>query len=319
MNAVHLILGRGHALKITKNFIRASDRVEIYYEIYEPENPVAHVHIIHGMAEHFGRYEEFARFLANHGFVVSGHDQRGHGQTARRNGTQGFFADFDGFNRIVEDAGEVVKGVQSQIGELPFILFGHSMGSFVARRYIQLHSDEIAKAVISGTGGDPGVAGKAGLLYALAAAKFSGKEAVSPTLGKLTFGSFIKPFKDEGSLFAWLSRDKEAVEKYENDPMSGQPSTNQFYVDLFHGLSMIHKKAEIDKIRKDLPMLLISGAEDPVGDSGKGVFAAAKQYQEAGMTNVKLYLAEGGRHELLHETNKQQHFDTLVEWMGNND
>lgn len=319
MNIAYLVFGRDHALKITKNFIRASDRVEIYYEIYEPENPVAHVHIIHGMAEHVGRYEEFASFLAQHGFVVSGHDQRGHGRTAKRNGTQGFFGEFDGFNRVVEDVDEVLKGVQSQIGQLPLILFGHSMGSFVARRYIQLHSDKISKAIISGTGGDPGIAGKAGLAFALAAARFSGKEAVNPMLGKLTFGSFIKPFKDEGSLFAWLSRDKEAVEKYEKDPMSGQPSTNQFYVDLFHGLSLIHKKVEVAKIRKDLPVLLISGAEDPVGDNGKGLFSTAKQYQEAGLTNVQLYLAEGGRHELLHETNKQQHFDTLVEWMRKDD
>lgn len=306
-------------MKITKNFIRASDKHELYYEIYEPENPKAHVHIIHGMAEHIGRYEEFARFLAGNGFAVSGHDQRGHGRTAQRNGVQGFFAEQDGFNRVVEDVEEVLGKVQPQIGELPLTVFGHSMGSFVARRYIQLYSSKISRVVLSGTGGDPGTAGKAGLLYALAAAKFSGKDSISTTLGKLTFGSFIKPFKDEGSLFAWLSRDKEAVEKYEADPMSGQPSTNQFYVDLFHGLSLIHKKSEVEKIRKDLPVLLVSGSKDPVGDNGKGLFSTAKQFQEAGMTNVKLYLAEEGRHELLHETNKQQHFDTILEWMKKND
>lgn len=316
----YILLEEGcSSLEITKNFVRASDKMEIYYEIYEPENPTAHVHIIHGMAEHIGRYEEFARFLAKNGFAVSSHDQRGHGRTAERHGAYGFFADFDGFNRVVEDVEEVLKTVQPQIGELPLIIFGHSMGSFVARRYIQLHSGKISKVVVSGTGGDPGAAGKAGLLFALAAARFSGKRAVNPILGKLTFGSFNKPFKDEGSPFAWLSRDKEAVEKYESDPMCGRPSTNQFYVDLFQGLSLIHKKEEVEKMRKDLPVLLISGSEDPVGDNGKGLFSAAKQFQEAGMADVQLYLAEGGRHELLHETNKQQHFETIVEWMKKDD
>lgn len=306
-------------MKITKSFLDMSDEHDVYYELYEPEKPIGHIHIIHGMAEHIGRYEEFAHFLASKGFMVSGHDQRGHGKTAERNGVQGYFADEEGFSRIVADVEEIIEAVQPEDRELPFILFGHSMGSFVARRFIQLHSEDISRVVLSGSGGNPGAAGKAGLAIASAASKLQGKTGISPLLGNLTFGSFMKQFKGEESAFAWLSRDSSEVAKYEADPMSGNRSTNQFYVDLFTGLGLIHQKGEVARIRNDLPLLLISGSEDPVGGNGKGIFQAAEQYRKAGLLHVKVYIAEGGRHELLHEIDKEAHFETIADWMLGND
>ncbi|MDN7241210.1 alpha/beta hydrolase [Planococcus sp. N028] len=306
-------------MKVTRNFLEASDGHEIYYELYEAENPKGHVHLVHGMAEHIGRYEGFAQFLVSHGYTVSGHDQRGHGRTAERNGTLGFFGDDKGFDRVVEDVEEVIIAVQSQIGELPLVLFGHSMGSFVARRFMQLHSEDLSRVVLSGTGGNPGAAGKMGLVFAGAAAKRKGKTEVSPLLGKMTFGNFNKAFKKEESSFAWLSSDASEVAKYENDPWCGFPSTNQFYVDLFTGLGMIHKSAEVDKIRKDLPVLLISGAKDPVGGNGKGIFSSARQYTKAGLKDVTVFLAEEGRHELLNERDKHLHYQTIVGWLNKYD
>lgn len=306
-------------MKITKSFVEMSDGHEIYCEMVLPPSPIGHVHVIHGMAEHIGRYEEFAFFLAAKGFAVSGHDQRGHGKTAQRNGTVGFFAEEDGFGRVVEDAKEIIDHARAEFGDLPLIVFGHSMGSFVARRFIQLYSGSISSAVLSGSGGNPGVSGKAGLVFAAAAAKAQGQTAISETLGKMTFGSFNKPFKNEGSAYAWLSREKSEVAKYEADPMCGAASTNQFYVDLFTGLDLIHRKAEVAKIRKDLPLLLISGSADPVGGNGKGIFQAAEQYRKAGMSNVRVHLAEGGRHELLNEIDKEVHYEIIADWMLEND
>ena len=307
-------------MKVIKDYLKTSDHHEIYYEMYEPTQPRKHVHILHGMAEHIGRYQEFARFLAKRGFVVTGHDHRGHGRTAERNGTQGFFSEHNGFEQVVKDAEEVIKKVRTHFDDLPMVLLGHSMGSFIARRYIQLNSksEELCRVVLSGTGGNPGIEGKAGLALASLLSKVKGKKVQSPLLGALTVGGFIKDFKDEGSKFAWLTSDREEVKKYEHDSMSGFASSNQFYVDLLKGLFLIHKKEEVNKIRKDLPVLLISGAQDPVGDYGKGVFSAAKQYQQAGMTDVTVYLAEGGRHELLHEKNKYRHFQTFADWMAKN-
>ncbi|HSI67489.1 MAG TPA: lysophospholipase [Planococcus sp. (in: firmicutes)] len=306
-------------MKTTKNFLKARDNHEIYYEIYEPAEPKAHVHILHGMAEHISRYEEFAEHLVKNGFAVSGHDQRGHGRTSERNGAAGFFAKEDGFDLIVEDSRQVMKAVQEQLGDLPLILFGHSMGSFVARRYIQLYSPEISKVVLSGTGGDPGLSGQAGLAFAVLSAKKGGKESSNPMLGKLTFGSFAKQFAEEESEYAWLSRDTSEVAKYENDDLCGFAMTNQFYVDLFTGIARINKKKEIDEIRKDLPVFLISGSEDAVGDNGKGVFQTAQQYQQAGLKNIRVYLVENARHEVLHELDKEVNYSIIAEWMMEND
>lgn len=303
-------------MKITKNFIKASDNHEIYCEVYVPENPKAHVHIIHGMAEHIARYEEFIHYLTSCGFIVSGHDQRGHGRTSERNGVEGYFAAKDGFDRVVKDVGEVIAAVQEQISELPLILFGHSMGSFVGRRYIQLQSDQISRAVFSGTGGDPGIAGKIGILLATANGKLHGKDEKSKAIGSLVFNPFQKDFKKDNSNFAWLSSDATEVAKYEADPMSGFISTNQFFADLLTGMLLINKKDEINKIRNDLPLLLISGSEDPVGQKGKDLFAVAAQYKKAGIQNIQVYLAEYARHELLHEVKKSQYFKVLAEWMA---
>lgn len=303
-------------MKITKSFIEASDSHEIYYEVYEPENPKAHIHLIHGMAEHLARYEEFIHYLADRGFVVSGHDQRGHGRTAERNGVEGFFAEEDGFGRIVADVREVLDAVQQQVGALPFVLFGHSMGSFVARRYVQLHSGTVDRAIFSGTGGNPGVAGVLGILLATANGKLNGKDSKSKAIESLVFGPFSKIFKEEESAFAWLSRDAAEVAKYEADPMSGFISTNQFYADLFKGMLLINKKSEIAKIRKELPILLIGGTHDPVGHQGKDLFAAADQYKKAGIEDIQVYLGEEARHELLHEVDKEQYFKVLADWMA---
>jgi alpha-beta hydrolase superfamily lysophospholipase len=306
-------------MKTTKNFLKAQDDHEIYYEVYEPEEAKAHVHLLHGMAEHISRYEEFAEHLVKNGFAVSGHDQRGHGRTSERNGAAGFFSQEDGFDLIVEDSRLVIKAVQKQLGDLPLIIFGHSMGSFVARRYSQLYSPEVSKVVLSGTGGDPGLSGKAGFALATLLAKKDGKEQTSPILGKLTFGSFAKQFADEESSYAWLSRDDSEVAKYESDELCGFAMTNQFYVDLFSGIARINLKAEIDRIREDLPIFLISGSKDAVGDNGKGVFQTARQYQQAGLKNVRLYLVEDARHELLHELDREKNFDIITKWMMAND
>lgn len=306
-------------MQVTKDYIRVSDGHELYYERYEPPSPIGHVHIIHGMAEHIGRYTEFVDYLVSRGFIVSAHDQRGHGKTAERNGMLGYLADNNGFERVVEDTHTVITEAQQATGNLPLVLFGHSMGSYVTRRYMQLYSKDISRVVLSGTSGDPGSSGKIGLAIAIASAKLQGKRQTSKTLRILTFGSFSKPFMEEGSAFAWLTRDREEIAKYEADPWCGFKSTNQFYVDLFSGLAVINKPAEVGKIRKNLPVLLISGAMDPVGNYGEGVFESAKQFNETGMTHVKVHLAEQDRHELLNELDRHHYYELIGDWMSGND
>lgn len=300
----------------TSSYKQVSDGHELYCSLYTVDKPKGHVHIIHGMAEHSGRYEDFIESLNGQGFTVSIHDQRGHGKTAERNGETGYFAETDGFSRVVEDAREIIQSIQAEIGELPFTLLGHSMGSFVARRYLQLHGQDVDCAVLSGTGGHPGVSLSAGIAVAKSFSRLKGKASINPILGKLIFGSYNKDFLDEPSKFSWLSRKAETVAQYEADPWCGFEMANQFYVDLFEGLGIIHRMGEVARIPKNLPVLFISGSMDPVGAKGSGVFQAAAQFDKAGIENVKVYMAEEGRHEVLHEVNAETYQQVIMDWIN---
>ncbi|WP_341961386.1 lysophospholipase [Planococcus maritimus] len=300
----------------TSSYKQVSDGHELYCSLYTVDKPKGHVHIIHGMAEHSGRYEDFIESLNGQGFTVSIHDQRGHGKTAERNGETGYFAETDGFSRVVEDAREIIQSMQAEIGELPFTLLGHSMGSFVARRYLQLHGQDVDCAVLSGTGGHPGVSLSAGIAVAKSFSRLKGKASINPILGKLIFGSYNKDFIDEPSKFSWLSRKAETVAQYEADPWCGFEMANQFYVDLFEGLGIIHRMGEVARIPKNLPVLFISGSMDPVGAKGSGVFQAAAQFDKAGIENVKVYMAEEGRHEVLHEVNAETYQQVIMDWIN---
>jgi len=281
--------------------------------------PVGHIHLLHGMSEHIARYEEFANYLTGRGYIVTGHDHRGHGKTAKMNGLKGHFADENGFDRVVQDTYEIISTYRAQYPSPKFILFGHSMGSFVARRYVQLHGSEIDMAIFSGTGGDPGASRFAGQATAYFQGKKNGFLQQDHFLNKLIFGGFNKSVDQPKTPFDWLSRDSEAVVKYIVDPDCGVVPTTQFFVDLFKGLGDIHDADEIKKIPKQLPVFLFSGSEDPVGNSGKGVWEVAKYYDKAGMEDVTIMLFEGGRHEMLHETNRQYVFEAVGDWIEKNE
>lgn len=305
-----------------KSIIEAqmSDGHLIHVVKYLPEqNPIGHVHILHGMAEHIDRYEEFANFLVNKGYFVSGHDHRGHGRTVAKNGQQGYFADANGFELVTEDVREVLLKVREDLVEIPLILFGHSMGSFVARRYMQKYSDSLSKVIICGTTFNPGVMGDFGSIIGKMASKFKSPKNESKILNNLSFGGFNNKIKDAQTPFDWLSTDNVEVKKYIDDPMCGFIPTNQFFIDLFGGLKTIHKNKEDVHIRKDLPVLLISGAEDPVGKDGKDIFKVAKGLSNAGMKNITVQLVENARHEILLEKNKLDTFNIIEKWMMNND
>ncbi|MCM3360146.1 alpha/beta hydrolase [Psychrobacillus sp. MER TA 171] len=279
------------------------------------DTPIGHVHLMHGLAEHIERYDEFVDFLVDKGFIVSGHDHRGHGKTAVKNGQLGYFADRAGFERITEDVREVLLTVREGLTNLPLILFGHSMGSFVARRYMQKYSDSLSKVILSGSAYDPGVLGNIGKLIGKAASKIKTPQAESPLLNSLAFGGFNKKVAHPETPFDWLTRDGEEVRKYIEDPLCGFIPSNQLYVDMFGGMRAIHKESEIMKVRKGLPVLMISGAKDPVGKDGKDVFKVAEGMKKVGMKNITVQLIEDARHELLKELGKEQTMEFIYKWM----
>lgn len=293
-----------------------SDGKEIYTFIREPkEEPIGHIHILHGMAEHIGRYNSAIDYFIAEGYLVSGHDHRGHGKTALLNGMKGHFANDDGFNRIVLDAYEVISHIKSLYKPLKFILIGHSMGSFIARRYIQLYGETVDLVALSGTGDDSGLARYAGQAIAYFSDKKDGGEMPNELLNTLVFGRFNRGISNPTTKFDWISKNEALVSSYLTDEDCGFIPTTQFFKDLFSGIGIIHQKKEIERIPKSLPILLFAGTEDPVGRNGKALWKVAKQYNAAQIDDVIVQLFEGGRHELLSDSTRKEVIHTVHNWI----
>ena len=286
------------------------DGHRLFYRVWETESPKASVHINHGMAEHSYRYDEFARFLNRHGYVVYAQDHRGHGYTAEED-EKGWFSTRDGWSIVVDDAYALDRKIMEDFPELPHFLFGHSMGSFITRVCIERYSEDYDAVVICGTGAHQGLIGKAGQLVARSHVKKWGSKMRDPDLDNLAFSSYVKHFRGEGK-YSWLSRDKREVEKYEKDPLCGFVCSSKFYDDLIELSNQANDKKQVEKIRKSLPLFIISGSEDPVGGYSKGVRKVYSLYKKAGLDNVKMKLYDGGRHEILNEINKEEVYQDIV-------
>ncbi|MFY0520887.1 alpha/beta fold hydrolase [Lysinibacillus sp. UGB7] len=298
-----------------ERYIQMSDGHSVFTRTLTPTSScIGHIHILHGMAEHSGRYVKFAEALCIAGYAVTMHDHRGHGETAAYNGKLGFFAERNGFERVVEDVHEIVNTMHAQFADVPLILFGHSMGSFITRRYIQLYSENVDKVILCGTGSVTALH-MAGHFFAQTLAMQQGKGTESPLLNKLSFGSFNKQFPNPKTANDWLCSVEHEVQKYIDDPYCGFIPTNQFFVDLTAGFMMLNRKKEIERTKKNLPILLISGSKDPVGDHGQGVYAVAEQFAAAGLQDVTVYLFEDKRHEILNEDNKEAVYQVLLRWL----
>ncbi|MFC4354503.1 alpha/beta fold hydrolase [Chryseomicrobium palamuruense] len=292
-----------------------TDGHEIFTRFYSNDRGMGHVHILHGLAEHSGRYDDFARHLISEGYSVSLHDHRGHGETGQKQGTLGYFSDGEGFERVTDDVNEVIHLLKGRLSDKPLILLGHSMGSFIARRFVQKYPDGVSKLVLVGTGGDPGIMGFVGLQLAKVSSRGEKAKLPGNQLNKLTFGSYNKRIPNVSHEFDWLSTDGEVVQAYDQDPLCGFVSTNKLYKDLLTGLRTIHSSTNLEKMRKDLPVLLIAGAEDPVGNYGKGVRDVAKNFAKSGMEQVKLVLIENHRHEILNGHERISVYDEITRWL----
>lgn len=300
------------------NTFQANDGKTVCWRLWTPASqtaPVGTVHILHGMAEHGGRYDRFASFLCDAGFVVFAQDHRGHGLTATRNHDPlGFFADHDGWERVVQDSVALDDVLEARYPGVPRFLLGHSMGSFLARTIMASRGDRFAGAVVMGTGCGKGLAGKVGLSLAEARVRRYGTRHVDPFLDKLCFGSYLKHVDHPRTPSDWLSRDPAAVDAYRADPLCGFVCTSSFYRDLIGGMTAANDPAQERKVPGDLPVLLISGGEDPVGGWGRGVRKVWEQYRHAGVKDLTIRLVPGARHEVLNETDKEDTMRYLRSW-----
>ena len=295
-----------------------SDGKNVWYRVWIPDGKQidAVVLILHGMAEHSFRYQRFATFLATKGVAVYAPDHRGHGETAVRNAdTLGWFAERNGWNRVVQDIYELTNFILAEHPRKPLFLLGHSMGSFLARTLMVQHSDLFEGVIIMGTGASKGLLGKVGKMLARSHVKKHGSKHPDALLDKMSFGSFNKGIQNPKTPFDWLSRDKEQVAKYVEDPLCGFVCTAKFFEDLLEGVELANNRELIKKLPPDLSLLLISGGKDPVGRMGKDVQKVYDLYRLAGLVDVQLHMVAEARHELLQETNRISTKKYLYSWM----
>ncbi|WP_051508737.1 alpha/beta fold hydrolase [Sporosarcina sp. D27] len=285
------------------------------YFMEPPGIPRGHIHLVHGMAEHIGRYEAVMNDLARAGYFVTGYNQRGHGQRALDHDQLGDFEDGVTFDRLVEDVREVMDAYKVEYPNLSRILFGHSMGSFVVRRFSQKYGTEIDALICSATAGRPGLTRVGGSLLASILSIKDGPHAPSKVLDTLGFGGYNKTVSSPETKFDWLSTDRQTVRDYIEDPLSGAVSTNSFFHVLFDGLKLISTTSAYESVPKKLPILLFSGTEDPVGNMGIGIFEAAGMYKDAGVENVTAYLFEGVRHEPLQGPSRESVLNMMKQWV----
>lgn len=270
----------------------------------EVENPKAVVQVLHGMAEHIGRYADFARYLNENGYVVLGDDHRGHGKTAGLDNL-GKVPEGDCFWDTVQDEILITKYATDTYG-LPVIIFGHSYGSFLTQAYIQRNSGVIAGAVLCGSACQNGADVKAGKLISKIQTAIYGKDAPATMIRKMSFGSYDAQFIGENKEFAWGNRDDKEREKYLADPMCNFTLSLGFYKSFFRALCKIYRSKNLSNIRKDLPIFIISGDRDPVGGNGKLVSRLYEKYIDAGLAGVSMKLYPEARHEILNELNKEE-------------
>ena len=300
-------------------------RTDVYYEscgvghiragIWAPTGePVAVVQILHGIAEHIERYENFARYLNQHGILVVAADHMGHGKSIGSNGIQGYF--HGGWFSAVEDAYQLLNTTKKQYPDLPYILFGHSMGSFMARTILARHPDsEITGAVICGTGWQSSLLLNAAIPMCNHICKKGGEQDPSPMLQKLMFGSYNKKVEHVRTDNDWLTRDSRVVDAYNADPLCGFPATAGLYRDMLTGIRYIQKEQSLQAMKKELPVLFVAGGDDPVGGYGAGVQQTVQKFKEAGMKDVTCKLYALCRHEILNEINKDEIFEDILNWM----
>lgn len=286
-------------------FVRAWTRVQ---------DPRGILQIAHGMAEHSARYNDFAKTCNEQGFIVIANDHRGHGETGERQGLLGYFSEKDGFERVVDDLYAIHTWLREKYPALPRFLLGHSMGSFVTRRYLQKYGTSIDGAILMGSGGNPGLALHIGGFIARLQMKHNPTKP-SKLLDKMAFGTYNRGIKDAKTKFDWLSRDEIIVQKYLDDPHCGFVCSAGFFLDLFTGLKLIHDPVLIADIPQQIPILVVSGDRDPVGAYGKGIAEFVGQLKKYGVANITTKMYPGARHELLNETNRDDIIYDLVHWL----
>lgn len=297
-------------------YLSCNGKTPIRAREWLPDGPVGGVvQIAHGIAEHIDRYDDFACFLAENGFAVVANDHLGHGKSIMNEDELGYFADSSGWEMAVGDMRRLTELTREQFPHVPYFLFGHSMGSFLARTYIIRYRAGISGVVLSGTGQQPAFLVTAGKAAGNLEVRRHGAKYRSEFLNNMAFGKYNERITHVRTISDWLSRDEAQVDLYVEDPLCGYIPTASLFRDMMEGIGFITTTRNVRRMKKDLPVYFMSGGSDPVGEYGAGVMRAYKSFLAAGMTDVTLKLYHEGRHEMLNELNRDEVYTDILAWL----
>lgn len=300
-------------------YLSADGLTMIHAVAWVPDQaPRAVLQICHGMTEYMGRYEAFAAYLAERGFYVTGNDHLGHGGSVRSGigeDVYGFFAEGDGNLCVISDIHTLRQKTEERFPGLPYFFLGHSMGSFLLRQYITRYGAGLSGAVIMGTGSTPVPVLKAGMLLCRIIAFFKGWHYRSRLVDNMAGGSFTKRIRPLRTPKDWLTKDEAVVDRYLADPLCMFKFTLNAYFNMFRGMERMQEEQAVADIPRTLPLLLVAGEEDPVGNYGVGVRQAFEAYRKAGISRISMKLYVGDRHELLNETDRETVYKDLLAWL----
>lgn len=283
-------------------------------KIYIPKGEIKGLfHLVHGMNEYIDRYDHLLSFLAENGYVAFGFDNLGHGRTARDDSELGYISHKDGWKYLVHDCIAFGKAVKEMFPDKPLILMGHSMGSFITRLAIAHNPDIYSKYIICGTSGPNPLSG-IGLFLTRIIKLLRGEKHVSKTIHSLAFGSYNKRFEGD-TVYEWLTKDRDVIARYTADKYCTFGFTVSAMTDLMKLLSNSNRKGWFKSVKKELPILLISGEEDPVGDYGAGVVKVYDRLKSENC-NVSMKLYKNCRHEIHNDSCKDEMFDDILKFIG---
>ncbi len=297
-------------------FFPSCGKGQIHVCRWEPDGEVkAIVQIVHGIAEYAARYDDFANFLNKQGYLVVAEDHMGHGGSIGEDTVRGYF--HGGWECAVADTRKLIQDTRAEFPGIPYVLFGHSMGSFMSRSILQKYPDSgINACIICGTGWMPQAVLKAGKLACSAVCRFGDETKPNETLQGVVFGGYNKRVDHPRTPFDWLNRDNKAVDAYILDPLCGFTASAGLLRDMLGGMLDIQNPANLAKMNKSLPVHFIAGGDDPVGNYGDGVRLAAGNFQKAGMEKVTHRIYPLCRHEILNEINKEEIYKDIVRWIA---
>jgi len=300
--------------KTEGTFLSSDQQHQLHYCVWTPAgNPLAVIQICHGMNETIERYEELADTLTQRGFVVCGHDMLGHGM-ACADEDRGFFGSSDGKDHLIQDVEEMRLVMRKKYRALPYILLGHSMGSFICRAYVTRYPDGADGLILAGTSGSVKIL-KNGLRILKLLIALKGERYRSKWVHDVQTKGYNDRFKAENDPYSWLSKDAEDRARFSRDEHNAFIFTLRGYQDMLSILQEVSAEDWAGEYPKNLPVLLLTGKDDPVGDYGAGVQEVCDRLEDAYVSEISLRLYDNCRHELFHEPEMPQVVEDMTQWI----